>query len=649
MSTDSNKRKTSTSIVDSILKKNKQHGKKLIIDLDENTHLITNSNITPTERTFNSSPTIIIDKAKPKSPDINPETKQKLDIMFEIDNAITAINNTILPQQPPVPLAPAINIIQEQRGKESLTTNITDNISDTKHREYTNELKHIEEQLVTVKHKIARKGPEQKYLDIQHKLEQRRDKYLKRLKVGGHINIYASTNVNTDVTKNNNNAKHVSKTNTHFEYPQQNTIQDNMYTNANPGTIRTERVISSTLKQDILQDINKEINNARTLLSTIDNNNKQTNQIIREPGISIFAVPNELNSIKEKKAHLIAEQKKFAERLTHRQKQIDKIKNWQRELERYTELQKEREKLHQLHIDLKNLERQQYEQDRNLKKQIYEYRRSAHNKTQQLKQFEAKNYNDTVRRVHEAGMSSGNKPNIIIPTDDTLFTKLKKQLLGLAIGEKVIFSQKHKIANGTENTTTKVSPGLGGINIAEDSKTGLTFFTEPAGPVPFSLSETSVSRHSSSDISLLKESIPGPVESNAVLAGTISGPVESNAGLAGTISGPVESNAGLAGTISGPAEINPVRYDEKCLPFSLSETLVPSHSNNGVSMVGNSHDIPTMKTNISTVYDIKPINLDNLLNIATAKLTSRIEKMNCKHDLINLLSNNDGCQIICSY
>ena len=470
-----------TSIIDSILKKNKvapiekkehvtdsvsgEPKKKMILDLNSGEQIITQDTtpvpeIKPQLLFVPEKPkaTIILKSEAKKQKQINtptPESQFKIDTMFNIDSAInqtqsvasviTEPHNSLPSFSPPSYESVAQNSGQTQLSSEPNVSNI----------DYVKELKEIDEQLAKVRAKLAKRGPDAKYLEIQQKLEARRAKYIRRQQ----------------------RQEAGAKPKTINPIPSAPSVTTGQQLIKKPQT--------PTKTPDLLDEVNFELNKAKDMLTSIEHNQRDNTttgnnihhsptpakKVIKEQGTSIFAVPSELTSMREKKEHLLAEQKKIAERIGHRQKQIDKIKNWQREVERMHELQAEKQKIFELQQDLKRLERQQYEQDQKLKGQMYQVRKMAHSKSNELKRLDMiDTFKSVKQRSQSVPIAQPGNPSVATQPSSEFGGKLRAAINSLFAGERVMFTK-----NNTIPAPIKQIEPVGPIIITEDAKTGLEY------------------------------------------------------------------------------------------------------------------------------------------------------------------------------
>lgn len=501
-----------TSIIDSILKKNKiaplekkEHAddinvidepkKKMILDLNSGEQIITQDTtpvpeIKPSLQFVPEKPkaTIILKSEAKKQKQINtptPESQFKLDTLFNIDSAINKTQAVASPVQtipeprfsPPSYESVVQNTGQKQLSPESGVSNI----------DYAKELKEIDEQLAKVRAKLAKRGPDAKYLEMQQKLEARRAKYIRRQQ---RQDAGAKPKTITPIP-----------TATPTDYTGNKSI-------STPSSVITgqqlfKRVQTPTKTPDLLDEVNFELNKAKDMLTSIEHNQNDNitagihqsptpgKKVIKEQGTSIFAVPSELTSMREKKEHLLAEQKKIAERIGHRQKQIDKIKNWQREVERMHELQGEKQKIFDLQQDLKRLEKQQYEQDQKLKGQMYQVRKMAHSKSNELKRLDMiDTFKSVKHRTPVVPVTQSSNQNHSLATQPTsgFGGKLRAAINSLFAGERVMFTK-----NNTIPAPIKQIEPVGPIIITEDAKSGFEYkkpVNDSISVHPFTLPET---------------------------------------------------------------------------------------------------------------------------------------------------------------
>jgi myosin heavy subunit len=325
--------------------------------------------------------------------------------------------------------------------------------------DYAKELKAIDEELVKVRAKLAKRGPEPKYLELQTKLEERRAKYIRRQQrqVAGAV---ASKPGSTPS----------------FPEPMSSHTELTNETKTIPKIFEKRQ----TPKNDLLAEVDLELRKAKEMLTTIENNQPTSTpvapppkKVIKEQGTTMFAVPSELASMKEKKEHLIAEQKKIGDKIAHRQRQIDKIKNWQREVEKMNELQKEKQKIFELQQDLKRLEKQQYEQDQKLKTQMYHVKKMAHSKSNELKRLDAiETFNARKQHLRQSPVAppvSGEEK--VVPAKPGLGDMLRKAINSLFAGERVMF-QKGK--------TPSIAPA--NVTIETDKKSGMPYYSPEPSP-----------------------------------------------------------------------------------------------------------------------------------------------------------------------
>jgi hypothetical protein len=232
---------------------------------------------------------------------------------------------------------------------------------------------------------------------------------------------------------------------------------------------------------------NQDVSNSNTPQPTLSS--APGRKVIKEQGTSIFAVPSELTSMREKKEHLLAEQRKIAERIGHRQKQIDKLKNWQREVEQMNQLQAEKQKIFDLQKDLKLLEKQQYEQDQKLKGQMYQVRKMAHSKSNELKRLDMI---DTFKVVKQRSQSvpvtqlSNLNQSVSTQPSSGFGVKLRAAINSLFAGERVMFTK-----NNTIPAKDKQIEPVCNIIITEDAKTGLEYKTSVINIDTGTIAETS--------------------------------------------------------------------------------------------------------------------------------------------------------------
>ena len=367
--------------------------------------------------------------------------------------------------------------------------------------DYAKELKEIDEQLAKVRAKLAKRGPDPKYLEMQSKLEARRAKYIRRQQRQEAGSSKPKPGVPEMVNKTSNIAPPIQSA-----------------SNANSGLAQLFKTVKTPTKTpDLLDEVNFELNKAKDMLTNIEKNQDGSNsnahqpilssgpgkKVIKEQGTSIFAIPSELTSMREKKEHLLAEQRKIAERIGHRQKQIDKLKNWQREVEKMNELHAEKQKIFELQQDLKRLEKQQYEQDQKLKGQMYQVRKMAHSKSNELKRLDMIDtvstgwktqcnaisvtpfgVSDTFKSVKQRSQSvpvaqtsnlnqSVSTNTGIAPQPSSGFGgKLRAAINSLFAGERVMFTK-----NNTIPAPIKQIEPVGNIIITEDAKSGLEYKT----------------------------------------------------------------------------------------------------------------------------------------------------------------------------
>lgn len=449
------KTESSTSIIDSILKKKTEIStppakKKLILNMndDSNSHIISEitapepdqKGVTPLFINAKPAPTITLkcEQKKKKDVIIDPLVSQKLDTVDSLLLSNIPISKS-LPDEPetaliPTSFKPETPLIDPPKYEEIANAG----------QDYSKLITELNDQIKKVQHKIQKKGADAKYTELLAKLEAKRAKYARRL---------AKQSATTESPKP-----------------------------------KLSPPANKPLSAGLISEIDIELNKTRDILTNIEQQtttnelqqqqSKPEQKVIREAGL--FAVPTELASMKEKKEFLRREQEKLRAKLEHRQKQIDKIKHWQREVEKMDELQKEKHRIYQLQQDLKKLEKQQYEQDQYLKRQMYNIKKQAHQKSNELKRLDM---------IYEAGVSSNKrKPAIQQQTNKTLahpastitqqspvkesflsrfsnnnfFNKLGK----IMVGERVFFNNKVK-----PNVET-VEPML-----EVDNKSGLTFFT----------------------------------------------------------------------------------------------------------------------------------------------------------------------------
>jgi hypothetical protein len=504
-----------TSIIDSILKKNKvaplekkahvnngftgEPKKKMILDLSSGEQLITQDTtpvpeIKPSLLFVPEKPkaTIILKSEAKKQNQINtpsPESQFKLDTVFNIDNSINqtqAVASVITEPHNSLPIfcPPSYDSVVQNAGQKT-----EGNI------DYVKELKEIDEQLSKVRAKLAKRGPDAKYLEMQQKLEARRAKYIRRQQ-------------RQDAGAN------------------PKTIPDSASLSVMSGQQLFKRVQTPTKTPDLLDEVNFELNKAKDMLTSIahkqDVSNSNTPQltlssapgrkVIKEQGTSIFAVPSELTSMREKKDHLLAEQRKIAERIGHRQKQIDKLKNWQREVEQMNQLHAEKQKIFDLQQDLKRLERQQYDQDQKLKGKMYQVRKMAHSKSNELKRLDMiDTFKSVKQRTQSVPVAQPGNQNPSVSTNTQVGAiqsssgfggNLRAAINSLFAGERVMFTK-----NNTILAKDKQIEPVGAIIITEDAKTGFEYkkpVNESIHVHPFTLPEM----NTETVIDLAKQVIP---------------------------------------------------------------------------------------------------------------------------------------------
>ena len=520
-----------TSIIDSILKKNKvdpakiitnhdphdkpipEQKKKMILDLNSGEQIIT-ADISPkakisdivTEPKLQFVPekpkaTIILKSEAKKQKQVGgnitpPETQFKLDTLFSIDNSLAQTQagqpayappeyNQIFETPPYPPPITSTGTTQDLLNKSQPITTTPPVI------DYAKELTEIDTQLAKVRAKLAKRGPEPKYLEMQTKLEERRAKYIRRQqrqeasssnKPRPPINAVNTTTIENTISESVTPPLATNAVNGLSQLFKRKTPSANSQTN--------------TTQPNLLDEVNQELRKAKDMLTNIEktsaNGQSQhppTRKVIKEQGTSIFAVPSELTSMREKKEHLLAEQKKISERIAHRQKQIDKIKTWQREVERMQELQAEKQRIFELQQDLKRLERQQYEQDQKLKGQMYQIRKMAHSKSNELKRldmidtFKAVKQrsqfvpvaNNTQTQTQTQTNTQTQRPEINsspATTQSGFGGKLRAAINGLFSGERVMFTKNNTIPAPIKQVEPREP-----LIITEDAKSGLEYRT----------------------------------------------------------------------------------------------------------------------------------------------------------------------------
>lgn len=508
-----------TSIIDSILKKNKVDPakisvgsepkdksiqeppkKKMILDLNSGEQIITND-ILPTAKISSVATepklqfvpekpkaTIILKSEAKKQKQINtptPESQYKLDTVFNIDSSINQtqsvasiitnpINSLPIFSPPSYSDSTGQNTNRNQLLPETCVSNI----------DYAKELTEIDSQLEKVRAKLAKRGPEPKYLEIQTKLEERRAKYIRRQQrqeSGGNkprppINA-VTTNIETKISESITPAT-TNSTSGLAQLFKRKTPSANSQTNVT--------------QPDLLDEVNLELRKAKDMLANIEKTSSNepvqatqqpssSRKVIKEQGTSIFAIPSELTSMREKKDHLLAEQKKISDRIAHRQKQIDKIKTWQREVEKMNELQAEKQRIFELQQDLKRLEKQQYEQDQKLKGQMYHIRKMAHSKSNELKRLDmidtfkaVKQRSQSVPLVanNNLGHKGGNISPAAVIQQSGFGGKLRAAINNLFSGERVMFTKNNTIPAPIKQVEPQTP-----LIITEDTKSGLEYRT----------------------------------------------------------------------------------------------------------------------------------------------------------------------------
>lgn len=515
-----------TSIIDSILKKNKvdpakiitnhdphdksipEQKKKMILDLNSGEQIIT-ADISPkakisdmaTEPKLQFVPekpkaTIILKSEAKKQKQVGgnitpPETQFKLDTLFSIDNSLAQTQagqpayappeyNQIFETPPYPPPITSTGTTQDLLNKSQPITTTPPVI------DYAKELTEIDAQLAKVRAKLAKRGPEPKYLEMQTKLEERRAKYIRRQQ-------------RQEAVSSNKPKPIINALNT-------STIDTKISESVTPATTNSGSGLAQLFKRktpsansqtnntqsDLLDEVNLELRKAKDMLTNIEKTSandpaQQTTprKVIKEQGTSIFAVPSELTSMREKKEHLLAEQKKISERIAHRQKQIDKIKTWQREVERMQELQAEKQRIFELQQDLKRLERQQYEQDQKLKGQMYQIRKMAHSKSNELKRLDMiDTFKAVKQRSQSVPVANNTQTQTYKPANRTEINsspvitqsgfggKLRAAINELFSGERIMFTKNNTIPAPIKQVEPQAP-----IIITEDAKSGLEYRT----------------------------------------------------------------------------------------------------------------------------------------------------------------------------
>ncbi len=516
-----------TSIIDSILKKNKvatlekkehvnngvtgESKKKMILDLNSGEQIITQDTkpvpeIKPALQFVQEKPkaTIILKSEARKQNQVNaptPESQYKLDTVFNIDSAnkswqtqsvasvITEQHNSLPIFSPPSYGDSTIqNTGHTQLSPEASVRNI----------DYVKELKEIDEQLAKIRAKLAKRGPDAKYLEMQQKLEERRAKYIRRQQRQEAVAKPKTINPvpwGADLSYTPTLLREsITRTPLGCTSNWDSAVPSAPYVMLAQQLFKTVKTPTKT--PDLLDEVNFELSKAKDMLTSIEHNqdvsNSNTHQptlssapsrkVIKEQGTSIFAIPSELTSMREKKEHLLAEQRKIAERIGHRQKQIDKLKNWQREVEQMNQLQAEKQKIFDLQKDLKLLEKQQYEQDQKLKGQMYQVRKMAHSKSNELKRLDmidtfkvVKQRSQSVPVTQPSNLNQSVSTNTLVGATQLssgFSAKLRAAINSLFAGERVMFTK-----NNTIQAKDKQIEPVCNIIITEDAKTGLEYKT----------------------------------------------------------------------------------------------------------------------------------------------------------------------------
>jgi hypothetical protein len=366
---------------------------------------------------------------------------------------------------------------------------------------YAKELTEIDAQLAKVRAKLAKRGPDAKYLEMQTKLEERRAKYIRRQQrqeAGGNKSKPIITVVNPIIPE-----------------PKISESITPATTNSTSGLAQlfkrktpSANGQTNVTQPDLLDEVNMELRKAKDMLTNIEKTSSNetvhatqqplsSRKVIKEQGTSIFAVPSELTSMREKKEHLLAEQRKISDRIAHRQKQIDKIKTWQREVEKMNELQAEKQRIFELQQDLKRLEKQQYEQDQKLKGQMYHIRKMAHSKSNELKRLDMidtfkavkqraqsvplvanntqiQTQTQTQTQTHRTEINNSLKVNnsLSAATQSGFGGKLRAAINSLFAGERVMFTKNNTIPAPIKQIAPQEP-----LIITEDAKSGLEYRT----------------------------------------------------------------------------------------------------------------------------------------------------------------------------
>ena len=661
---------TSTSIIDSILKMknsaepaNKSPGisspapakkKKLIIDMSNDSHIIAEEKpasqdppgpvIKPLFAPVKEKPVPTLtlkaeEQKRGKTPELNPESSKKLNTMLMLDNLFPSKNpdsaNLVRDLSPPPYPEPGISITKPATNFDKSVSTVQLSQDDPASKYTASGLEEINAQIKQVRAKLIKKPGDPKYTDMLAKLEAKQAKYMKKL------------------TKK-------------------------------PEPVVSYSPAKPSQDSSIITEIDSELNKTQTLLDKLaikspDTTSQPPKYVTnREPGVSaVFAVPNELASMKERKLHLMAEQKKLADKLVHRQKQIDRIKSWQREVEKMAELQKEKQKIFDLQRDLKKLEKQQYLQDQHLKHQLYTIKKQSHEKSLELKRQDVREY----KTIREAGLNllKTQAPHPGPPPfslTDSLASKREPVRLDLAerhAGTMYMVPEQNSgvglklNVNGTTNpgfisrlTGSSFFSNLGKIKVGErvffnkpagkqmlapgavptllipetvvDKKTGLEFFTADVAPDPESSNIAPVVD--------INKSVISPVTTGIVIDNP--GPEPNNIDP--------EIKLDIAGLIPVQEQPSTELTDEEIIEKAKQLAVIANADNTTTPSPANQHEAQVSKEIMSSKLGILSgdTGLDKILTLATNGITTKTEKLARNACLLNMYKDiTDAGILVC--
>ena len=146
------------------------------------------------------------------------------------------------------------------------------------------------------------------------------------------------------------------------------------------------------------------------------------------------------------------------------------------------QLQAEKQRIFERQQDLKRLEKQQYEQDQKLKGQMYQVRKMAHSKSNELKRLDmidtfkvVKQRSQSVPVTQPGNQNQSVSTNTLVGATQLssgFSAKLRAAINSLFAGERVMFTK-----NNTIQAKDKQIEPVCNIIITEDAKTGLEYKT----------------------------------------------------------------------------------------------------------------------------------------------------------------------------